>query len=162
MLNGPPLTANNAGMFAVPGGAPDTDTKYDNNFGVPQALGPKVHHKWYEVFDIGVESRTGSNQASYASPLTAGSIMRIHADSVPDFWVISSVVNAPNTQLKIWLGADPAGPPVRIGNGGNCCLPTKGSPNLCLQAQGNSVVGTVLALGGWAANEVFIFGGNQT
>lgn len=162
MLNGPPLTAYNAGQYAVQQAGPDTDTKFADNFGPAQALGPKVHHKWYQVFDIGVETRTGSNQATYTSPLTSGSIMRIHADSVPDYWVISSVVNAPNTQLRIWASADPSGYSIRIGNGGNCCIPAKGIPFLCIQAQGNSVVGTVLALAGWAANEVFIFGGNQT
>lgn len=162
MLNGPPLTANNAGQYAVPNAVNDSDSKYADNFGALQALGPKVHHKWYEVFDIGSETRTGSNQVSYHSPLTTGSIMRIHSDSVPDFWVISCVVNAANTQLLIWTSADPAGPPIRLGNGGNCCIPSKGIPFLSLQAQAGNVVGTVLGLGGWAANEVFIFGGNQT
>lgn len=161
MLNGPPLTANNAGQFAVTQSGPDSDSKYANNFGPAQALAPKVHHKWYSVYDIGVESRTGSNQASYTSPLTAGAIQRVHSDSVPDYWIVAVTVGAANTQLKIWTDADPVGPPVRLGNGGNCCLPSKGKPYLCVQAQTGSVVGTILALGGMSAGEVFIFGGNQ-
>lgn len=161
MLNAPPTTANNAGQFAVQQAGPDTDSKYADNFGAVQAMAPKVHHKWYEVYDIGNESRTGSNQANYSSPLSSGNTMRIHSDSVPDYWFISIVVNAATAQLKIWTDADPVGPPVRIGNGGNCCLPAKGKPYLCLQAQAENIVGTVLALGGFAANDVFIFGGNQ-
>jgi hypothetical protein len=162
MLNGPPLTANNAGQFAIDQAPPDSDNKYANNFGPAQALAPKVQHKWYEVFEIGVESRTGSNQVSYAAPLTAGTIMRLHADSVPDFWQISTIVNVANTQLKVWVSADPAGPAIRLGNGGDCCIPSKGNPFLCLQAIAGSVYGTVLALGGFNAQDVYVNGGNQT
>ena len=158
MLNRPPLTANNSGAWAIPNAPPDTDSKYADDLPANPAF---IGNKWYEIFDIGTESRTGSNQVSYASPLTAGSIQRIKTDSPPEYWLVELIVNAATAQLRIWTAADPAGYPVRLGNGGNCCLPSRGSPFLTLQAQGVSIVGTVIALSGYDPGDVFIFGGNQ-
>jgi hypothetical protein len=161
MLNGPPLTSNNAGQYAVDNIATDADSKYVESFGPQYVMGPKVQHKWYEVYDIGVESRTGSNQVNYVSPLAAGTLMRIHADSTPDYWLIGSLVNAANTSLKIWTSGDPGGHPVRLGNGGTCCIPSKGHPDLCIQAVGGSVIGTVIALGGYEAGTITMNIANQ-
>lgn len=161
MLNGPPLTANNAGQWAIPNAPPDTDAKWEDNFSVDQALKTKPTHRWFEIFDIGTESRTGSNQVSYASPLAQGGIMRVHTDSVPDYWMISMLVNTAGAQLRIWLDADPSGPSVRIGNGGSCILPAKGKPFLCVQAIAQSVVGSIIAVGGYDAQTLWINGGNQ-
>jgi len=158
MLNNPPLTANNDFQYAVIQAPPDTDSKYSG--GGLYAQQP-VKNKWYEILDIGVESRTGSNQVTYASPLTAGAIQRIKTDSPPDFWLIEITVGAANTQLQIWTDGDPVGYPVRLGNGGNCCLPSRGRPYLTLRAVTGAVVGTVMALSGYSPGEVFMFGGNQ-
>src|SRR3974377_276097 len=99
MLNRPPLTANNAGQWAVASAPPDTDSKYAEG---PLASLPesKVKNRWYEIFDIGVETRTGSNQATYTSPLTANAIQHIHTDSAPEFWLVETIVNAASAQLR--------------------------------------------------------------
>jgi hypothetical protein len=159
MLNQPPQYANNGYAYAVPNAPPDSDSKYQG--AGPLIVQPKVRNKWYEIFDIGVEARTGSNQANYTSPLTAGSIMRIHTDSAPEYWLVETIVNAATAQLRIYTDADPVGYPVRLGNGGNCCLPSRGRPFLTLVAQGVSIVGTVIAISGYDPGDVFIFGGNQ-
>jgi hypothetical protein len=158
MLNQPPLTANNAGAWAIPNAPTDTDAKYV----VANPPTTRIINKWYEILDIGTETRTGSNQVSYASPLAINAIQRIHTDTPPDFWIIAVRVGAANTELDIWTDADPVGYPVRLGNGGNCCLPSRGRPFLTLQARTGAVIGTVIALAGFSASEVFIFGGNQT
>jgi len=158
MLNPPPGYANNAGQYAIVSAPPDADSKYVSQ-GYPPNTVPKAPARWYEVFDIGVESRTGSNQASYSSPLTAGSVQRIHTDSPPDYWVISILVNTANAQLNIWTDGDPVGYPVRLGNGGYCCIPSRGKPYLTLRANAQSVVGTVIAVGGYMNQEVMINGG---
>jgi len=160
MLNMPPQYANNGFQYAIPSAPPDSDSKYQPD----NILNPvkNVKNKWFEIFDIGVESRTGSNQASYTSPLTAGAIMRIKTDSAPEYWLVETVVNAATAQLRIYVDADPVGYPVRLGNGGNCCLPSRGRPFLTLVAQGVSIVGTVIALSGYDPGDVFVFGGNQS
>jgi len=159
MLNNPPLTANNGFQFAVQQAPPDADSKYVVDPQWPQPN--NVKNKWYEVFDIGVESRQGSNSVTYVSPLTAGAIQRIKTDSPPEYWVISTVVNAATAILRVWTDADPVGYSVRLGNGGSCCLPSRGRPFLTLQAQGVSIIGTVIAISGYDGNEIFVTGGNQ-
>lgn len=160
MLNQPPQYATNGYQYAVVQSGPDSDSKYAGQSTYPVPQGP-VHTKWYEPFDIGVESRTGSNQVSYASPLTVGAVQRIKTDSAPDYWLITSVVNAATAQLSIWTDGDPVGPPVRLGNGGFCCIPSRGRPFLTLRASGASVVGTVIAISGYAPGEITLSGGSQ-
>jgi len=160
MLNKPPQYANNAFNYAITQIPPDSDSKYQEGPYVPMPES-KVRNKWYEIFDIGVEARTGSNQATYTSPLTAGSIMRIHTDSPPEFWLVAVLCGTANGQLQIYCDADPVGYPIRLGNGGTARVPSRGRPFLTLRALSQSMTGTVIAIGGYDAGDIFMNPANQ-
>lgn len=158
MLNRPPGLLPSASQQS-----PSTsDSTYESDFPYEQQLPTLGHkrHRWFQVFDIGVEIRSPYG-VSIASPLTANSIMHVRADQKPDFWVVSTLVNTAAAKLLIWEGDDPAGPPMRLGNGGWCMIPAQGLEALVVQAIGQSIAGTIFAVAGFHSTEIGLLCGSQ-
>lgn len=144
------------------GDRPQTEDTYANvqKADIP-SLGAKKH-RWFQQYDIGVITRNAGNVITIASPLTivAGKVT-LDVQEAPDYFVVGILANnGANAELDIWMG-DGGGFPFRIGNGGVIRMPAKGETKITLQALGQSIKGTIIAVSGYGDNEVTFIPASQ-
>lgn len=178
MLSGPPSSNP---MFKAPPGATndpvidsypqigtaigERPTPDDTYAGVEKKdiQGPSFKkHRWFLPYDIGVITRNAGNVIVISSPLTivAGKVT-LDVQEAPDYFIIGVLANnGANAELDVWMG-DGGGFPFRIGNGGVIRMPAKGETKITIQAIGQSIKGTIIAVAGYGDNEVTFMPASQ-
>jgi hypothetical protein len=132
----------------------DADAKYNGSR--PSPFGGR-NHQWQWVFDVGVY--TGSQQSKTCTPgLPTNGTMVVNSDQMPEYWIVSIIISsAAGTQVGVYLGPAQSGPPIRLGNGGNCKIIANGQNYLTLVNLGTQIAfGTVIAVGGDGADVVLL------
>lgn len=134
--------------FAIPN-VYTPDIEYDSSTQKPVVR--KAVHYWFEIVDIGVNTRSGmGNAVTVTSPLTIAALAQVFDfQDTPQYVMIGiHPSNGANAELRVWIG-DGGGHPVRIGNGGSITVPMNGEARVTYQAFGQSIKGTIIAISGY-------------